>query len=131
MFLDDPANELLCYPGVSCSECRIFCSFSRQWKELSLVNNWQGFFMYSNELKLKIMSNSKVLVGFLVGAAVGGALGLLLAPEKGSETRKKIIETGNDLGDSIAEFGGTVKDKFNEVVDGVKGSFSKTKGSMS
>ncbi|MBS1660010.1 MAG: YtxH domain-containing protein [Bacteroidetes bacterium] len=78
------------------------------------------------------MSNSKVLVGFLVGAAVGGALGLLLAPDKGSETRKKIIETGNDLGDSIAEFGGSVKNKFNEVVDGVKGSFSsKTKNSMS
>jgi gas vesicle protein len=87
--------------------------------------------MYSGELKLKIMSNSKVFVGFLVGAAVGGALGLLLAPDKGSETRKKIIETGNDLGDSIAEFGGTVKDKFNEVVDGVKGSFNKTKGSTS
>ena len=57
--------------------------------------------MYHNELKLKIMSNSKVLVGFLVGAAVGGALGLLLAPDKGSETRKKIIETGNDPPQSI------------------------------
>src|SRR6201991_3019518 len=97
----------------------------------ALVNNWQGILIYSHELKLKIMSNSKVLVGFLVGAAVGGALGLLLAPDKGSETRKKIIETGNDLGDSIAEFGGTVKDKFNEVVDGVKGSFNKTKNTAS
>ena len=77
------------------------------------------------------MSNSKVLVGFLAGAAVGGVLGLLLAPDKGSETRRKIIETGNDLGDSIADLGGTVKDKFNEVVDGVKGSFNKTKSSMS
>jgi gas vesicle protein len=77
------------------------------------------------------MSTTKVLVGFLVGAAVGGALGLLLAPDKGSETRKKIIETGNDLGDSISDFGGTVKDKINEVVDGVKGTFTKTKSSMS
>lgn len=76
-------------------------------------------------------SNSKLFMGFLVGAAIGGALGLLLAPDKGSETRRKIIETGSDLGDSIAEFGDSVKDKFNEVVDGVKGSFSKTKNSMS
>ena len=75
------------------------------------------------------MSNSKLLVGFLVGAAVGGALGLLLAPDKGSETRKRILETGNDIGDSIADFGGTVKDKINEVVDGVKGTFNKAKGS--
>jgi gas vesicle protein len=77
------------------------------------------------------MSNSKALVGFLVGAAVGGALGLLLAPDKGSETRKRIIETGNDLGDSIADFGGSVKEKINEVVDGVKGSFNKAKGAGS
>jgi gas vesicle protein len=77
------------------------------------------------------MSNSKVFIGFLVGAAIGGALGILLAPDKGAETRKKIIEKGNDLGDSLSEFSGTIKDKFNEVVDGVKGNFNKTKSSMS
>jgi gas vesicle protein len=77
------------------------------------------------------MNNSKVFIGFLVGAAIGGALGILLAPDKGTETRKKILEKGNDLGDSISEFGGTIKDKFNEVVDGVKGNFNKSKSSMS
>ena len=35
-------------------------------------------------------NNSKVLLGLLVGAAIGGALGILLAPDKGSETRKRI-----------------------------------------
>jgi gas vesicle protein len=44
------------------------------------------------------MSTSKLLLGFLVGAAVGGALGILLAPEKGSETRRKIKERGADIG---------------------------------
>jgi gas vesicle protein len=77
------------------------------------------------------MNNSKVFIGFLVGAAIGGALGILLAPDKGTETRKKILEKGNDLGDSISEFGETIKDKFNEVVDGVKGNFNKSKSSMS
>jgi gas vesicle protein len=65
--------------------------------------------------------NSKAIFGFLVGAIVGGALGILLAPDKGSETRRKIIEKGNDLGDSISEFGGTVKDRFNQMVNGAKG----------
>jgi hypothetical protein len=70
------------------------------------------------------MSNSKVIIGFLAGAIVGGALGILLAPDKGSETRRKIIEKGNDIGDSISEFGGTVKDKFNQVVNGAKGGIN-------
>jgi gas vesicle protein len=77
------------------------------------------------------MSNSKVIVGFLVGAAVGGALGLLLAPDKGEETRRKLMEKGGDLSDSIADFGDTLKEKLNGVVDGVKDNFSKAKSSVS
>jgi gas vesicle protein len=77
------------------------------------------------------MNSSKVLVGFLVGAAIGGALGILLAPDKGTETRKRILEKGSDLGDSLTDFSDTIKDKFNEVVDGVKGNFTKAKSSMS
>ena len=57
----------------------------------------------------------------MVGAAVGGALGILLAPDKGAETRRKIVEKGSDLGDSISEFGGTIKDKFNQMMNGAKG----------
>jgi len=67
------------------------------------------------------MSSSKVLVGFLLGAVVGGALGILLAPDKGTETRRKILEKGNDIGDSLSDFGGTIKDKFNQMVNGAKG----------
>ena len=67
------------------------------------------------------MSSSKVIISFLVGAAIGGALGVLLAPDKGAETRRKIVEKGSDLGDSISEFGGTIKDKFNQMMNGAKG----------
>jgi gas vesicle protein len=45
---------------------------------------------------------SKLLLGFGVGLLVG----VLLAPEKGSETRKKIAQSGSDL-----------KDKFNDFID--------------
>ncbi len=83
-----------------------------------------------------IMNNtSKILLGFIAGAAIGGALGILLAPDKGSETRRKIVEKGADLTDSLSDslsgFSETVKDKFNDAVDGVKGSFNKTRNSMS
>ncbi|HEY4107994.1 YtxH domain-containing protein [Puia sp.] len=76
-------------------------------------------------------NTSKILLGFIAGAAIGGALGILLAPDKGSETRRRIVEKGNEFGDSIVDLGETVKDKFNDVVDGVKGSFNRTKNSMS
>jgi len=47
--------------------------------------------------------NSKVLVGLLVGLAAGAALGMLFAPEKGSETRDRLSQSLKDLGDSIKD----------------------------
>jgi gas vesicle protein len=80
------------------------------------------------------MTNSKVLWGFLAGAAIGGALGILLAPDKGSETRKKIMEKGNDLSDAVKDKFNDVKDrfndvkeKFNDVVDEVKENYGRMK----
>ena len=47
------------------------------------------------------MKNTNVLLGLISGIAVGAALGVLFAPEKGSDTRKKIADKGkgyqNDL----------------------------------
>jgi gas vesicle protein len=54
--------------------------------------------------KTKVMNdNSKVLIGLLTGLAAGAALGLLFAPEKGSETRDRLNQSLKDLGDSIKD----------------------------
>jgi gas vesicle protein len=67
------------------------------------------------------MSTTKTLLGFVAGAAVGAALGILFAPDKGTETRRKISEQSNDLADNL-------KGKFTDLVDGVKEKFSSLKG---
>jgi len=66
------------------------------------------------------MSNSKTVLGFLAGAAVGSILGILFAPDKGTETRRRISETGSDVTDSL-------KSKFNDFVDGIRDTYQGVK----
>lgn len=65
--------------------------------------------------------NSMKLIGaLLVGAAVGGALGILFAPDKGSATRKKIAGKTTDLTDSLQE-------KFQAFLEDAKQEFESVK----
>jgi gas vesicle protein len=49
------------------------------------------------------MSTGKILVSALAGAAAGATLGILFAPDKGSATRKKIMDMADDYGEVIKE----------------------------
>lgn len=73
--------------------------------------------------------NSKILAALLAGIAAGAAIGLLFAPEKGSETRDKLNESLKNLGDSIkdraADEIGNLTNFKDKVVDGIK---TKLKG---
>lgn len=62
------------------------------------------------------MSSSKVLVGFLAGAAVGALAGILFAPDKGSDTRKKIAGKADSL-----------KSSFSDFIDDLKKTYLKAK----
>lgn len=66
--------------------------------------------------------NSKVLIGLLAGLAAGAALGLLFAPEKGSETRDKLSQSLKDLGDSIKDKAADEINNLNSLKDKVVSS---------
>jgi len=66
------------------------------------------------------MTNSnKIILGLVGAAAVGIAVGILLAPEKGSDARKKIAETANDIASRVGEWVNTGKDKAEDLANTV------------
>ena len=67
------------------------------------------------------MSKGKLVTGVLAGAAAGAILGILLAPDKGSETRKKIAKKGNDLSGSVKDGIGKIGDSINNKYQNIKG----------
>jgi gas vesicle protein len=70
-------------------------------------------------------NSTKLLGAILVGAAIGGALGILFAPDKGSETRKKISSKGNDLTDAVKDKFAAIVEKFKKEVEAVKDQASE------
>ena len=59
---------------------------------------------------------SKLLTGFVAGIVVG----ILVAPDKGSETRKRITERTNDFKEKVEDLVCSIKDKFSTTVEEVE-----------
>ncbi len=77
----------------------------------------------------------KILTGFFIGAIGGLLTGLLIAPDSGKGTRKKISETANkikhDLHDFAEETLEATKKSISETVDDmVKNHKDKDKAAM-
>lgn len=65
------------------------------------------------------MSVQKMLIGTIAGITAGVAIGMLLAPYSGSETRQKIADSAGDLKDKVVD----LSKKANIKVDDIRQAF--------
>jgi gas vesicle protein len=64
-------------------------------------------------------NTSKVLIALGAGFVIGGVLGVLFAPDKGSVIRHKISDTGKKLVDQLKHDGRIGKEKKDEQLSRV------------
>lgn len=74
--------------------------------------------------------NNKLLIAAGIGLAVGGLLGLLFAPAKGSETRGKIKDAGIKFKDNITGKGSKVRERIQALKEGIKERMEETDEKM-
>ena len=65
------------------------------------------------------MSAGKTILGVIAGASIGAIAGILLAPDKGSATRKKIADHTVDLGNLLSYWAA-------DLIEDVKNGGSET-----
>lgn len=71
------------------------------------------------------MNSSKVLLGVLGGLAAGALAGILFAPDKGSKTRKKIVDKSKGFADDMK---GKFEDLYEDVTDKYENLLQDAKG---
>jgi gas vesicle protein len=65
-------------------------------------------------------SAGNLLGGLLIGAVIGAAAALLVAPQSGMQTRTMIKEKGSEVKDKIVSGAGETKTKAQQVVVGFR-----------
>ena len=63
------------------------------------------------------MTTGKAILGIMACVATGVAIGMLFAPDKGENTRKKIVKKGEDLIQTLNE---KIDKKFNDLIRDIK-----------
>jgi gas vesicle protein len=69
---------------------------------------------------VKTMKSGNVLLGVILGASAGAIVGMLIAPAKGSVTRKRIARKGT-------EYAEDAKEKFNQYIDALAEEYDTVK----
>jgi len=70
------------------------------------------------------MKGTDFFVGVLVGSIVGAAVGLLLAPQSGEETREAIGESARDIRDKVKDGSRQMMESSRDLIEQGKGRVS-------
>lgn len=62
-------------------------------------------------------TTGKVILGILGAAAAGVVIGMLVAPDKGKETRKKLRKTAEDWAESMSHLWSRGKEAAEDIKD--------------
>jgi len=76
----------------------------------------QTIVIFTRILKLFAMKGESIFA-LLAGAAIGAALGVLFAPDKGEETRKKMKKAAEDVYGKVKDNTSNVRDELNSLRD--------------
>jgi gas vesicle protein len=71
--------------------------------------------------------SGSMFLSFLLGGVVGAGLALLLAPQSGDETRRKIKDFADDVREKTSAYADKTKEKIVSFVDDGKGYYEEKK----
>jgi hypothetical protein len=101
-------NYITVYPNQNHTFVQFFDTTENDPKGSSVVS-------ISSPLKNKVMTTGKIIWSIAAGVAAGAILGVLFAPNKGVDTRRKIVQKKDDAVDSINEMLENVTGKLEDV----------------
>jgi gas vesicle protein len=76
-------------------------------------------------------SNTKIILGMLAAAAAGAAFGVLVAPEKGTELRKKLKTRFDEVLDDVAELLALGKEEIKDLYKEAREDMDNMKNNVS